>query len=561
MRNAIIVIVIVILLGIFGPQTLYTVDETQFAVVTRFGDIRAVHTSPGIKFKAPFIDSVNRFDNRVLRIDTPPRTLNDIDKQNLVIDSYTRYRIKPTKEDVKKFFEKLRTLGGAEDRLGSIVSSNLKEEVAQRTRQEIIGGRIEKTPEGETLVIATNTRQEILDRVLAAANREVGPEGEDLGVEIVDVRIKRAEFPTDALPNIFNRMRAERDRISKELRAQGQEEKDKIEASANRDRTIILANAEKDANIRRGEGEAKAIEIFAKALEQDPEFFAFQRSLEAYKKFLSTNTTVILSSEAELFQFLQQTDFIPVQKPKAIVGSIESMSGNLWTVGDQEVRVNGATRINIGNVPIVGLSIFLEGTTQEDGSIEAAEVIEGISGLLEQISVAELVVDNQVVAVNEATDIRIDPQKVVTVYVEGERTSDKLVATQITEGVRGTLDTKTDTIWSVGTTDIIVNDSAEIEEGSDQIGADVLVSVERKSDDSLVALKIFLQQPAETAERLAGTVSAITKEWKVAGSDQVITVNEDSNIQLGADQVGLAVLIGFARQDDGSLLVLEGRIE
>ena len=296
---------IVILLGIFGPQALYTVDETQMVVVTRFGDVRDVHTSSGLKVKAPFIDSVNTFDRRVLRIDTPPTTLNDIEKQNLVIDSYTRYRIKPNKDGVRKFFEKLRTLGGAEDRIGSIVTSNLKEEIARRTRQEIIGGRIEESAEGDTVVIATNSRQEILDKVLAAANAEVGLQGEDFGVEILDIRIKRAEFPEDALPNIFARMRAERDRISRETRALGAEEDAKIRAAAERDRTIILADAQKQANLTRGEGEASAIEIFADALEQDPEFFAFQRSLEAYREFLSINSTVILSSESDLFQFLE----------------------------------------------------------------------------------------------------------------------------------------------------------------------------------------------------------------------------------------------------------------
>ena len=307
MRTAIILIAIVILLGVFGPQTLYTVDETQMVVVTRFGKIQDVHTNPGIKVKAPFIDSVNPFDKRVLRIDTPPRTLNDIEKQNLVIDAYTRYRINPNKEDVRKFFEKLRTLGGAEDRIGSIVTSNLKEEIAKRTRQEIIGGSIEETEEGDTVVIQTNSRQKILDEVLAAANKEVGSEGEGFGVTILDVRIKRAEFPADTLPNIFARMRAERDRISRETRALGAEEDAKIRATANKKRTILLAEAEREASLTRGEGEARAIEIFAEALEQDPEFFAFQRSLEAYKKFLSTNTTVILSSEAPLFQFLQDS--------------------------------------------------------------------------------------------------------------------------------------------------------------------------------------------------------------------------------------------------------------
>jgi membrane protease subunit HflC len=130
---------------------------------------------------------------------------------------------------------------------------------------------------------------------------------DDFGVRILDLRIGRADFPEAAQPNIFSRMRAERERISREFRAQGQEEKDRIEASANRERAIILAEANRQANLIRGEGEAQAIKILGDALQQDPEFYAFQRSLEAYKKFLSSNATVILSSEAELFQFLDDS--------------------------------------------------------------------------------------------------------------------------------------------------------------------------------------------------------------------------------------------------------------
>ena len=157
----------------------------------------------------------------------------------------------------------------------------------------------------EEVVVATNTRQEILDIVRAASDKAVRSSDNDFGVQILDVRMKRADFPEAAQQNIFNRMREERVRISKEFRAKGQEERDRIEASANRERTIILADAEREAQLTRGEGEAEAIRIFAEALQQDPEFYAFQRSLEAYKKFLTTNTTVILSSEAEIFQFLQ----------------------------------------------------------------------------------------------------------------------------------------------------------------------------------------------------------------------------------------------------------------
>ena len=306
MRYAIIAIVIVILVGILGPATLFTVDETQLVVVTRFGDIRGVHTSPGLKVKAPFVDSVRRFDKRLLRVDVPAATLPDKDKEFLVVDAYARYRI----TDVEKFFKKLRTLRSAEDRIGRIVIAALREEVGKRNKQEIIGARVEQVVDEvtgfeEEIVTATDTRQEILAVVLAASDATVKSSENDFGVEVMDVRIKRADFPEAAQQNIFSRMRAERERISREFRAEGQEERDTIEASANRQRTIILAEAQRDAARTRGEGEAEAIRIFADALEQNPEFFAFERSLQAYKKFLSTNTTVILSSEANLFQFLE----------------------------------------------------------------------------------------------------------------------------------------------------------------------------------------------------------------------------------------------------------------
>ena len=306
MRIAIIVWLIVLLLGIFGPQTLFTVDETQLVVVTRFGQVRAVHASPGLKIKTPFIDSVNTFDKRLLRVDVPPSTLPDREKEFLVIDAYARYRI----TDVRKFFEKLETLERAEDRIGRIVISSLREQIGERIKEEIIGSRVEGS-EGEEIVVATNTRQEILDIVRRASDEAVKSPDNDFGVEILDVRIKRAEFPEAAQQNIFARMRAERERISKEFRAEGQEERDRIEASANRERTIILADAQRQAQLTRGEGEAEAIRIFAEALEQDPEFYAFQRSLEAYKKFLASNATVVLSSDAELFQFLD--DPRPIQ--------------------------------------------------------------------------------------------------------------------------------------------------------------------------------------------------------------------------------------------------------
>ena len=570
MKYAVAATAVVLLLAILGPQTLFTVDETQLVVVTRFGEIQEIHTTPGLKVKAPFLESVNRFDKRVLRIDTPPRILNDVEKQNLVIDAYSRYRI----TEVRKFFEKLRTLNGAGDRIGSIVTNKLKEEIALRTRAEIIGGQ---TQAGTNLVTPTNSRQEILDKVVVEANAEVGPQGEDFGIEIIDVRIKRAEFPEDALPNIFARMRAERDRISRETRALGAEEDARIRAKAERDRTIILADAQRQANITRGEGEARAIEIFAQALEQDPEFFAFQRSLEAYREFLSTDTTVLLSSDAELFQFLEEPSFVPIPSSSALVGAIQGMVGNSWTIGDQAVILTGNTLITLPSAPRVGDVVFVEGSAQDDGTILATQVMAGVSGQVESISLSRVSVEGVTVHVPASAELLVDPAFVGTIYVEGSVSDGAVVAERISEGVRGTLESISGTTWTIGTTDVQVPPNAAVEGGAEVVGADVLVSVIRSGDGTPIATNVALlpgtavatddaedspddgQSEAEIASPLVGSATFIVSSWSISGASGVVLVDSDTNLELGADQVGLVVLVGYELAVDGSLVAREIR--
>lgn len=570
MKYAVAAVAIVLLLAILGPQALFTVDETQLVVVTRFGEIQEIHTTPGLKVKAPFLESVNRFDKRVLRIDTPPRILNDVEKQNLVIDAYSRYRI----TEVRKFFEKLRTLGGAGDRIGSIVTNKLKEEIALRTRAEIIGGQ---TQAGTNIVIPTNSRQEILDRVVVEANAEVGPQGEDFGIEIIDVRIKRAEFPEDALPNIFARMRAERDRISRETRALGAEEDARIRAKAERDRTIILADAQRQANITRGEGEARAIEIFAQALEQDPEFFAFQRSLEAYRQFLSTDTTVLLSSDAELFQFLEEPSFVPIPSSVAVVGAIEGMVGNSWTAGEQTVMLTGNTLVTLPSAPQVGDVIFVEGSAQDDGTILASRVMAGVSGQVESVSLSQVSVEGVTVLVPASAEVLVDPASVGTIYVEGNVSDGGLEAERITEGVRGALESISGTTWTIGTTVVEVPSDARVEEGAAVAGSDVLVSVTRSSNGTPIATSVALlpgapvvtdeaeaspdegQLEREIASPLVGSATFIVSSWSISGAQGAVLVDNDTNLELGANQVGLMVLVGYEQASDGSLLAREIR--
>ena len=289
-------------------QSLYVVDVTEQVIITRFGNPQSVTSNPGLYVKAPFVDTVLRFDKRVLRIDAPAVSMPDIEKQNMTIDSYARYRI----VDPLQFFKTLQTENTARTRLGDIVTSSLRDEIARSTRTEIIGAErvLDENDvpvideDGLPIIEPSESRTELLENVFEATKNRV-EEGK-FGVDIIDVRMKRADFSDRVQDSIYNRMRAERNRIATRFRSEGEEEDLKIRAQANKQREIILAEAERTGSEVRGRGEAEAIRILADALNRDPEFFAFRRSLESYQKFLNQRTTVILSSEADVFKFLQE---------------------------------------------------------------------------------------------------------------------------------------------------------------------------------------------------------------------------------------------------------------
>jgi len=278
---AILLILGVVITGIIGPQLLYTVDETQLAVVTRFGEPRSTIRSSGLYAKTPFIEKVTYFDKRLLIFDAPPDSLLTKDKKRLIIDVYARGRI----VDPLLFFRTLRTETQAASRAVDIIGSELRREIASDNQAEII----------------TTKREDIMRRVLANSL----PKLAEFGIEIIDVRIKRADFPQEIAQSVYARMQAERQRKADKERAEGAEVDAEVRSDVDRQATIIRAEAERDANIIRGEGEATAIELFADALEQGPEFYAFQRSLTAYKIFLTQNTTMVLPANSDLFQFLQ----------------------------------------------------------------------------------------------------------------------------------------------------------------------------------------------------------------------------------------------------------------
>ena len=275
-----LLIIIIIAVFILGPQTFFKVDETETAIVTRFGEIiGSSKMSPGLYMKTPFIDSVTYFDKRLLVFDAPPDSLLTKDKKNLEIDVYARGKI----TNPKVFYATLRTEASGYNRVVDIVSSELRREIANDEQSEII----------------SISREAIMNRVRDA----VTPKLKEFGIELIDVRIKRADFPDAVADSVHKRMIAERERIANRERAEGAEYD--LERRANADRTAIEIRtaAQRDAEIIKGCAEADSIKIYAGALEEDPEFYSFQRSLEAYKEYLASNTTIIGSSTdlGELF--------------------------------------------------------------------------------------------------------------------------------------------------------------------------------------------------------------------------------------------------------------------
>ncbi len=272
---------------IFISQSFFIVDATEYAVVTQFGEFQRSYTTPGLKTKIPFIQTAIKFDNRLQRFDVPPANFITLDKKNLVIDAYARYRI----TDPLLFLQNLLDLTEAGPKVGDIVTSELNKEVARDNQTDII----------------SETREQVMERVTLAAQQIAATSGEagrGLGIEIVDVRIKRADFPATIATSVFDRMNAERRRVANQERAEGERTKLQIQSDADRQVAEILAMAEREALEIRGNAEGQSIQIFAEAIQQDPEFYAFLRSLEAYQKLLGGGDTVVLDSESELFRFL-----------------------------------------------------------------------------------------------------------------------------------------------------------------------------------------------------------------------------------------------------------------
>jgi len=261
-------------------QVFIIVDEREQVIVTQFGEYIRTIQKPGLAMKVPFLHNAIRFDRRNLVSDAPQAEYLSQDKKRLVADPVTRWRI----ADPLKFFKTVRDESGARARLDDLVFSELRSEVASHTFATVIGAK----------------REAIMDTVA----KSVRMKASEFGIEVVDVRIKRADLPQEVQASVFARMQAEREREAKRYRSEGEEEANKLRSQTDKERTIVLAEAEQAAQKLRGEGDATASRIYAEAYGKDPEFYRFVRSLQSYELFLGKRSTLLLSADAPLLRYL-----------------------------------------------------------------------------------------------------------------------------------------------------------------------------------------------------------------------------------------------------------------
>ena len=282
MKRVLILLALLILASfIFIPQVFYKVDETNQAIVLRFGAVKTTSKSPGLYIKAPFIDQVIYFDKRLLIFDAPPESILTDDKKRLIVDVYARAHI----TDPVTFYKTLTSEALGKAQAIDILSSELRTEFAKDQQAEIV----------------TTKRNEIMEQIKSNMDSKYA----NFGLTLLDVRIKRADFPDAIQESVYTRMRSERKRKADKERAEGAKIDLEVRADVDKKAAIIKAEAKRDAEKIKGEGDAESILILATAMEKDPEFYNFQRTLQAYRIFIDSQTTLVLPAESELFQFLE----------------------------------------------------------------------------------------------------------------------------------------------------------------------------------------------------------------------------------------------------------------
>lgn len=279
---SILVVAVVLIAG--WNMVAYTVPQWEQAIVVQLGEPVRTVQEPGLYFKLPGIQNVLYFDKRLLAYDAAPKEILTKDKQQLVVDNFSRWRIR----DPLQFYRTVRDEAGAQSRLDDVIYSIVRENLGRHTLREIMNEK----------------RTEVMTEV----TKESDAKARDYGIEVTDVRIKRADLPEKNELNVFNRMRTERERLAKKFRAEGDEEARKIRSESDKEVQILTAEARKQAEITRGQGDAQAVKIFADAYGRDSEFYQLVRTLEAYRNSITEGTTLILSPNSEFFRYLKQLD-------------------------------------------------------------------------------------------------------------------------------------------------------------------------------------------------------------------------------------------------------------
>lgn len=281
MRRTVFIAIAVFVSVVMGMQCVFTVDETQQAILLQLGKPVSGSLGPGLHFKLPFIQNVVLIDSRVISYEANPAEVLTKEKKTLVVDNYAKWRI----VDPLQFYQTLRTVERAKSRLDDLIYAEVRVAIGSYTMKEVVSSR----------------RAEIMAVVTSNVNDTVKP----FGLQIMDVRVKRTDLPPQNEKAIFGRMRSERERQAKLYRSEGLEESAKIKSAADKERTILLADANKASETLRGQGDADATRVYSEALGQSPEFYGFMRSLEAYRKSLHSNSRVVLTPGSGFLKYLK----------------------------------------------------------------------------------------------------------------------------------------------------------------------------------------------------------------------------------------------------------------
>lgn len=278
------IVVLALVLLVTGAFSMYQVAEWEKAILFRLGEIVKTDVQPGLHFKVPFVNNVRKFDGRILTLDVEPERFLTVEKKNVIVDSFVMWRI----ADAKRFYTAV--MGderNARQRLEQTIKDAMRGQFSKRTVNQVVSGE--------------------RDTIMKDLTVDVSAQASQIGIEIVDVRVKRVDLPSEVSDSVYRRMQAERSRVAKTFRSQGAEEAEKIRAGADRKRQVLIADAYREAEQTRGKGDARAAEIYANAFSKDKEFYAFFRSLRAYQEsFDGSNDLMLLTPDGEFFEYFNR---------------------------------------------------------------------------------------------------------------------------------------------------------------------------------------------------------------------------------------------------------------